>query len=179
MDDYSEIVDRMVIEDNRLLMEMCLRRLNEMYMCEEINTKWHRRFLAIAKEVASWSKDPSTQVGAVLVRSRRILSTGYNGMPRGMDDDNPHYYERPQKYMYFEHAERNAIYNCASNGIATAGASLYIWELSPCADCARGIVQAGIEHVILPSSSIPDRWVESTDTALEILKAGGVAVEVL
>jgi len=72
---------------------------------------WQEYFLGIAEQVKLKSKDESTQVGAVIVgKGHEILSTGYNSFPRGLDDSRPERQERPHKYPYFEHAERNAIY---------------------------------------------------------------------
>ena len=110
--------------------------------------KWHYRFMEVAKLVRSWSKDPSTKVGAVVVGpDREIRSTGYNGLVRGVDDDNPERLERPTKYDFFEHAERNAIYNACLIGSSLKGCVIYVTAI-PCPDCARAIIQSGIKMVI-------------------------------
>ena len=89
-------------------------------------TDWVERWFVIAEEFASWSKDRSTQVGCVIVGdSNQILSGGYNGFPRGVVDDIDSRHERPAKYLWTEHAERNAIYNAARHGIRLESASLY------------------------------------------------------
>lgn len=112
--------------------------------------KWHLRFLELADLVASWSKDTSTQCGSVVVGDgRRILSVGYNGMPRGANDDAPERHERPEKYYWMSHSEENAVANAAANGIPLAGATLYLGANIPiCMACARMIVQAGIRCVV-------------------------------
>lgn len=115
-----------------------------------MNTKWHLRFLDMAKLVATWSKDRSTQVGAVAVGSNReVRAMGYNGFPRGVDDDVEERYERPVKYLFTEHAERNLLYNATRIGVSLDGCALYCTHF-PCADCARGIIQSGISSLYYP-----------------------------
>ena len=106
--------------------------------------------MELAELVSSWSKDPSTQVGAVIVDdSRRILATGYNGLPSVIDDDL--FYElmetKEEKYQMTIHAEMNGLLNASRHGVSVVGASLYIFGLYPCCDCAKHIAQAGITRV--------------------------------
>ena len=115
---------------------------------------WDRYFLEICRVVASRSKDPSTQIGAVIVGpAHEIRSTGYNSLPRRVRDDIPERLERPTKYLWIEHAERNAIYNAARAGTPLEDCTLYA-ELTPCMDCARAIVQAGIVAVVLDEERV-------------------------
>ncbi len=110
---------------------------------------WDAYYLGICRMVAARSKDPNTQIGCVIVGpSHEIRSTGYNSFPRGIRDDAPERSQRPAKYLWMEHAERNAIYNAARAGTSTEGCSIYV-EIMPCMDCARGIVQAGIREVVI------------------------------
>ena len=110
--------------------------------------KWHNRFMEMAELVASWSKDTSTKVGAIVVGpDREIRSTGYNGVVRGVDDDIPERLERPTKYDFFEHAERNAVYNACLIGASLKGCVIYVTAM-PCPDCARAIIQSGIKMVV-------------------------------
>ena len=110
--------------------------------------KWHKRFMELAELVKTWSKDPSTKVGAVVVGpDREIRSTGYNGVVRGVDDDIPERLERPTKYDFFEHAERNAVYNACLIGASLKGCVIYVTAM-PCPDCARAIIQSGIKMVV-------------------------------
>ena len=106
---------------------------------------WDERFMDLAEHIAQWSKDRSTKVGAVVVGSRRrVVAMGYNGFPRGVDDDDPERHERPAKYLWTEHAERNAIYNATES---LEGCTMYLpWY--PCMDCARAIVQVGITWLV-------------------------------
>ena len=88
--------------------------------------KWHHRFMELAFLVASWSKDPSTKTGAVVVGpDKEIRATGYNGLVRGVADDIPERMERPTKYDFFEHAERNAIYNACLTGTQLKGCTIF------------------------------------------------------
>ncbi len=110
---------------------------------------WDEYYLNICKVVATRSKDPNTQVGCIIAGpAHEIRSTGYNSLPRGIRDDLPERLERPTKYLWMEHAERNAIYNAARCGTTLEGCTIYI-ELMPCMDCARAIVQAGIREVVV------------------------------
>lgn len=97
--------------------------------------------------IASRSKDPNTQVGCIIVGpENNIRSTGFNSFPRGIFDDVPLRLERPEKYMWIEHAERNAIYAAARVGIPLNGCSIYQPGL-PCMDCARALIQVGIKKI--------------------------------
>ena len=110
---------------------------------------WDEYYLDICKVVAARSKDPNTQIGCVIAGpAHEIRSTGYNSLPRGIRDDVPERLERPTKYLWMEHAERNAIYNAARCGTPLEGCTLYV-EIMPCMDCGRAIVQAGIREVII------------------------------
>lgn len=119
---------------------------------------WDRRFLALAEHIAGWSKDPSTKVGSVIVDDgRRIVATGFNGLPMGVEDTIDRLNNRDLKYQLIVHAERNAIISARQN---LAGHSIYVWPMMPCAVCAAMIIQAGISEVIAPFSDNP-RWVDS------------------
>jgi dCMP deaminase len=115
---------------------------------------WDCYFLAICRVVAARSKDPSTQIGCVIVGpAREIRSTGYNSLPRHVRDDVPERFVRPTKYLWIEHAERNAIYNAARCGTQMEGCTLYC-DLLPCMDCARAIVQAGIVEIVVDARRV-------------------------
>ena len=100
--------------------------------------QWDRRWLDLADHVSQWSKDQSTKVGCVIVgEANQVLSLGYNGFPRGVNDTPPERHQRPAKYKWTEHAERNALFNAARTGTNLTGAVLYVpWF--PCVDCAQG-----------------------------------------
>lgn len=138
--------------------------------------KWTRRYLDMAKEVATWSKDPSTKVGAVAVGSKgQILSQGYNGFPRGVKDFTQRYAVREEKYKYVVHGEMNAIYNACHTGASLDGATMYVSGLPVCSECAKGIIQVGISKVIMEyPKDIPDSWRESMKITNSMFLEAGV-----
>jgi dCMP deaminase len=140
---------------------------------------WDYRFLMMAKMVGTWSKDPSKKIGAVAIDDKKhILSTGYNGFPKGIADTEERLNDRPTKYKYVVHGEMNAIYNATYNGINLDGSTLYVWGLPVCSECAKGIVQVGIKRVVIGYEDLPEeRWVESFNSTLEIFNEAGVVVE--
>lgn len=122
--------------------------------------RWDHFFIEMAAMVATKSKDPSTQVGCVIVgQDNQVLSIGYNGFPRAVTgDDHPDSprWERPIKYEFVEHAERNAVFNAARSGICIKGARAYLnWEPTPCSDCTRALIQSGICEIIGPNIDFP------------------------
>ena len=127
--------------------------------------KWDMRYLQLAEEVASWSKDPSTKIGAIAVGDKgQVLSQGYNGFPRGIDDHIDLYKDRETKYKYVVHAEMNVIYNATYHGICLEGSTLYVTGLPVCSDCAKGIIQVGISRVVMKERLTPQKWVDSWKT---------------
>jgi dCMP deaminase len=112
-----------------------------------LDRKWDLRFIELANHVSSWSKDPSTKVGAVIVtEDRRVLSMGYNGFPRGCPDREEDYANREVKLKLVSHAERNALDNV---DVSVRGCTLYTTHF-PCNECAKSIVQKGITRVVSP-----------------------------
>ena len=150
----------------------------------EKRKSWDEYFIGMARYVATRSKDRSTKVGVVLVgEGHTVLGTGYNGMCRQINEKIESRYDRPLKYLYWEHGERNTLYNMARNGVKTLGATMYIAScpegLPPCADCARAIIQCGIARLVYMKAMCPDRWKESCDAAMEMLKESGVEVVIM
>jgi len=145
-------------------------------------SNWDKKFIELANLVATWSKDRSTKIGAVIVDdSHRVLSVGYNGFPVGFNDNVDSRHERPQKYMYTEHGERNAIYSAARNGISLVGSTMYIPWFS-CADCARAIIQSGIKKIVCEQPDWKNdekskRWEDSQKAALEMFIECGVEIQ--
>ncbi len=147
----------------------------------ESDRRWNIYFIDMANLVSAKSKDRSTHVGALIVGpDRELRSTGYNGFCRGVDDDINSRHERPEKYMWTEHAERNAIYNAARAQIGTKGCTMYLnWEPKPCADCARAIIQAGIIKVTGPNKPFPgkgDLWKQSCKIGYQMMLEAGLTV---
>ncbi|MDB3971852.1 dCMP deaminase family protein [Candidatus Thioglobus sp.] len=137
--------------------------------------KWDQRYLALAKEVSTWSKDPSTQVGAVTVGSKKeVLSQGFNGFPRGIRDSDERYNDRETKYKLVVHAEMNAIYNATYSGTSLDGATLYVYGLPICSECAKGIIQVGIKKVVVEKSKELDNWNESVQLSKKMFDEAGV-----
>ena len=141
--------------------------------------KWHRRFLRLAAEIAEFSKDPSTKVGCILVRDRRIISTGYNGFPRGISDSFDRLLDRDKKYEMTVHAEINAVTTAALHGVSTEGSTAYV-TFQPCSRCAAVLINAGIKEVYVTTDSlIPDRWLDNMVLAANLLKEAGILLETL
>lgn len=139
---------------------------------------WDEFYLQMADLIASRSKDRSMKIGAVLVRDNAVISMGYNGMPREVNDDVEARHERPAKYYYFEHGERNSIYNAAREGTPTLGATMYTQGV-PCADCSRAVIQAGVDKVVVywqADDNIASRWKESCAVGREMLEEAGVEI---
>ena len=138
-------------------------------------SKWDERYLALAKEVSTWSKDPSTQVGAVTVGSKKeVLSQGFNGFPRNIKDTDERYNNRETKYKFVVHAEMNAIYNATYSGTSLDGATLYVYGLPICSECAKGIIQVGIKKVVVEKSKELDNWNDSVKLSKAMFDEAGV-----
>ena len=134
------------------------------------------RFLNLAKEISTWSKDPSTKVGAVVVGDKdQIVSQGYNGFPRGFNDSDEIYKNRPLKYKYIIHAEANAIYNALFNGSFVEGATIYVHGLPVCGECAKAIVQSGIAKVFI-DTEISGKWMDAWQISKTMFKESGVEI---
>ena len=140
--------------------------------------KWDKRFMRVAQEISSWSKDPSKQIGAVAVNSdRRILATGYNGFPKGIEDFPERYEDRNIKYDLVVHAEMNCIYNATFNGISLKDATLYVYGLPVCHDCAKGIIQVGINRIVMAMEDIPQKWLDSFEKSRRMFDEANITVD--
>ena len=146
---------------------------------------WPDYFQSIAEEVKTRSKDKNTQIGAVIVNERNaIISTGYNSFPRGIDDNVASRQERPEKYFWFAHAERNAIFNAAYEGVSTKDATMYLTCGVPCTGCARAIIQAGIKKVYFKKGNLVthsqktnvEKWRAEAERSLEMFHEAGVVM---
>ncbi len=132
------------------------------------------------------SKDRSTQVGClIMTQDGSPLSWGYNGFPRGADDDKEERHERPLKYSWAEHAERNAIYNAARAGIKLLGSVAYVTSLPCCVDCARALIQSGVVKVYLEQSGFDlsnpraVHWMPGWAVTKQMLEECGVEIIIL
>ncbi len=139
--------------------------------------KWDHRFLALAEHISNWSKDPSTQVGAVIThtRSKRVVSMGFNGFPAGVEDTQERLDDRETKYELVVHAEQNALMFA---GDRAEGGTLYVHPLPPCARCAVIIIQAGIVRVVCDQPDFEhERWGEQAKTADAMFREAGLGVD--
>jgi dCMP deaminase len=149
-----------------------------------VTPTWDELFMRHAYLIASKSKDARTKIGAVMVRDRHVISEGYNGLPIGVDDCCPERQERPEKYFWFEHAERNSVFVCARHGTRTEGAVMFTQGI-PCAECCRAVIQAGLVEVVVhkqwqdyqyanPATSIS----QGKDRCIKMLGEAGVGIRV-
>lgn len=165
-------------------------------MKRENYISWDELFIGIAELASKRSKDPSTQHGSCIVMNDKVLSIGYNGLPRGCDDDGVDdisilpptfkynglhydYWEKPQKYEFACHSEENAIINARTN---LRGSTLYLYSEKgyyPCSTCARMIVQSGIEYLVMKTATTESTDVYNWDFSKHILKQGNVHIKIL
>lgn len=141
--------------------------------------KWDRRFMELADFIAQWSKDPSTKVGAVVVdpRNKRVVSTGFNGFPFGVEDKAERLDDRSVKYEMVVHAETNALMFA---GGQAQNCTLYVTPLPPCARCAVLVIQAGIRRVVSPTPDTSrEPWKTQFEISSQMFKEAGVTVDFL
>lgn len=138
--------------------------------------KWTEYFLGMAKHASTLSKDPSRKIGAVAVNDRnQVLSTGFNGFPKGIKDTPERLNDRKLKYPLIIHAERNVIYNACYNGVSLSGATLYVYGLPVCSACSLGIIQSGIKKVVIQyPKDVPDNWLHEFEDTKRNFKEAGV-----
>lgn len=140
---------------------------------------WYEFFMRHVYLAASKSKDPRTKIGAILVKDNTVISEGYNGFPRGVQDLNKRYTSRKTKYNYVVHAEHNVILNCARNGISTLGTTLYTQGI-PCKECAKAIIQTGVKliitHSLWPNLVHCPNWVRSIKIGERMLDEAGIQI---
>lgn len=146
---------------------------------------WNTWFMKFVYLVSYKSKDTKTKIGAVVVKDKRILSVGYNGMPMGVDDSKKERYERPLKYSVFCHAEVNCLYAASYAGISLKDATL-ITQSCPCNSCTQGIIQSGIKKIILhqpweiAAAILVDKdnpWYKLTKVSEEMLNEAKIEIQ--
>lgn len=143
-----------------------------------LDKKWSARLIDMSHNVASWSKDQSTKVGAIITtKDGKPVSWGFNGFPAGVDDNISSRHERPEKYKWTAHAEKNAIDLAPVSNLS--GCVLFV-TLFPCTACARSIIQNKIDTVVVSASGsldqVPERWRDDMLTSYEMLTEAGVTV---
>ncbi len=139
--------------------------------------KWDRRFLSMAELVAGWSKDPSTGIGAVITDARnRVISVGFNGLPRGIDDSELLLNNRELKYKTIIHAEENAL--LFANG-PIRGSTVYVWPMPPCSSCCSKLIQSEVARIVSvkPSAELEERWGVSYKIAMQMFAEAGTLVD--
>lgn len=148
-------------------------------------TNWDKRFIGLASHISTWSKDNSTKIGCVAVNNDHdLLSIGFNGIARGLDDSLPERQERPLKYSFYEHAERNLVYNAARIGISLKGSTVYL-QWFPCDDCSRALIQSGIKRIVCQEfkqdsergAKWTKEWEEKCKVSKEMLIESGVKID--
>lgn len=141
--------------------------------------KWDTRFLHLAQHISTWSKDPSKQIGAVAVKDRQILATGYNGFPTRIADDD-RYNDRETKYDLVVHAEMNCIYNAGKNGMPLFGSTMYVYGLPVCHECAKGIIQSGCLRVVIEDKKYHDeKWINSFSKTVKLFSEAGIICDAI
>lgn len=134
-------------------------------------SKWDLRYAALASHVASWSKDPSTKVGAVAVGAdRKQIALGYNGFPPGVADTEERLQDREVKYSLVQHAERNVLDNAA---FSLRGGTLVV-TMFPCHECAKSIISKGLARVVCPPAPDREPWRSSARLTRTVLGEAGV-----
>lgn len=134
--------------------------------------KWDKRFLEMAANTARWSKDPSTQVGAVITDGKIVVSVGYNGFPADIEDKPEWYEDRAKKLSLMIHAEINAK-NYANRSLE--GCTLYTYPFLPCRDCTEEFKDSGIVRVVSYKNHIL-RWHDSIEAAKRCFKHNNIEV---
>lgn len=145
-----------------------------------MNLSWDSYFMSLVYLVAMRSKDQSTNIGAVVVGpDNEIRSTGYNSFPMGINDNKPERQERPEKYYWFAHAERNSVDHAARIGVPLKNCTIYTQGV-PCMDCARSIVQSGIKKVVIHKQwgdGWSTKWSENAKRTKELFDEAGVELQ--
>ena len=157
-----------------------MRRMNKLE--DEKDLKWHNRFMDMAKMISTWSKDPSSQIGAVAVNDeRRILATGYNGFPKGIADTEERLNNKDEKYPRIVHAEMNALMNALYSGVSLKDSTLYVYGLPVCPSCSKCVIQAGVKRVVIPATKTDKgNWQQVwEEQSLPMYKEAGVQVTLL
>jgi dCMP deaminase len=141
----------------------------------------HEKLISIAECIAQLSKDPSTKVGAIVFDDdSNILSTGFNGIPRGVSDNEYRYNHRETKYKFVCHAEANAIAQAARVGARLLNSNMIVTSMYPCSNCAKLIIQSGIKKVYVPTptnSPVEQRWREDIEITTIMFHEAGVTLE--
>ena len=129
------------------------------------------RYMRLAREYSTWSKDPSTKVGSIAISSENniLISAGYNGFPRGIADDY-RLYIRQLKYAHVVHAEMNMIYNACENGVSLKKSTVYVYGLFVCSNCIDALIQVGVSRIVMCNTKDDPRWTDSFELTMKKLQ---------
>lgn len=137
------------------------------------SSRWDKRFLGLCEHISQWSKDPSTKVGAVITDGRKIVSIGFNGLPKQIPDDPDILNNREEKYKYIIHAEMNAI--LASDSASLRGCIMYTFPFLPCTNCSSMLIQSGIRRVV-SFNCTDERWKSTLEQSKRFLEKSHIDV---
>lgn len=141
------------------------------------NRKWDERFIGIAQEISSWSKDPSTKVGSIAANEdRRVIAQGYNGFPAKCDDSKLLTDDRISKYEMTVHAEANVIYNACNSGTKLHHVTVFIYGMYPCPECVKAMAQVKVARIVfqLGVSQNLDKWKNDFDLSRVLMHILGI-----
>jgi len=178
----DEVTEDIIYEVKDLPQECYVEGSFTWYYCEnqlelvDSNKKWDTRFINIAKEVSTWSKDPRTKVGAVVVKDKRIISTGYNGLPCSLSDIPERLQDRETKLRLTVHAEMNALMQVGG----VQGTTIYVYGLPPCNNCIKHILSSGVVRVVwasVDSDTHSPEWFEGLPEIHSLMSEAGVVME--
>ena len=143
--------------------------------------KWDRRYLRLARELASFSKDPSTGVGCIVAdEDGDIIAATFNGLPRGVHDSVERLSNRDLKYRMIEHAERNATRVATKKGGDAAGTTFYVYPFQPCGPCAAHLAQHKVKRIVsmhAEDAGLIARWSEDITLANQIYREAGICLD--
>lgn len=143
-----------------------------------MNQKWHRRWLQLARHISTFSKDPSTKVGAVIIdKNNKLVSIGYNGFPKDVEDTTERYLDKKIKYSMIVHAEQNAILN---TNVDLQDCTLYVYPTlmkgACCNECAKSVATKGIKNVVYYKTEPNERWTDQGKTTLTMFAESNVKI---
>lgn len=140
---------------------------------DRVTQKWDERFLGIARSISTWSKDPSTKVGANAVDvERKIIAQGYNGFPAGCNDSQQFYDNREAKYARIIHAETNIICNACNSRVGLQCSTIYIYGMYPCPECVKLLAQVQVSRVVFQIGETQnlEKWKTDFETSKLLMR---------
>lgn len=137
---------------------------------------WDERWLTISSAYAEFSKDPSKKIGAVIVKDNRVISAGWNGLPRNIEDTKERLTNKDVKYSMIVHAELNAVFNAAYHGQSINESTLYVYGLPPCSNCVKGLIQTGIKRIVAfyDPAGVNEKWRTEQELSVILMKEAGI-----